>query len=249
MSLDLLLTCRDVTNRLTDYQDGALPPLARLRVRMHLFLCTGCQAFLKTFRLLPSWVQAGPTEADLERTSVILANVKARLKEPRVNRVPSALAGQLAAGGDPLLRLQSLTHLAFAEGRAPEAEPFLPPEVLSQLPPPPTWRWWTLGLRGTRAALLSASTDAKQQLLLLALPGGSRFPAHLHLGQESILVLHGGLDDGRGFAEPGEWRHYAAGHPDHAPVAAPEGCWALIRMDKGGIRLLGWRGWFQRWLE
>lgn len=249
MSMALLLTCRDVTDRLTDYQEGALSPLSHFRVRLHLAICKGCQHFLTSVQVLPKLGGVIQTPEDFEIGRAVLARAKARLGVPRPGRVPEPLASELAAGGDPLLRLQALTHLACTEGRLLAGEPYLPPEVLERLPSPTIWKWWTLGLRGARLAKLASSPDGKRDLMLLSIPGDRHFPSHRHLGRESVLILQGGLDDGLGIAEPGEWRHYGEGHPEHSPLSTPEGCWALILSDTGGVRLTGWRGWFQGWLE
>lgn len=248
MSTALLLTCREVTARLTDYEEGSLPPLSSLRVRLHLALCKGCRRFLHSLQALPQWMGSETKPEELDIAKAVLARTQAKLGQPRASRIPGPLAAELAGGGDALLRLMALTHLAFTEGRTPTQEPYLPPEILEQLPPASGWTWWSLGLRGARVGRIQASADGKQELMLLSMPGGRRFPAHAHLGRESALILHGGMDDGLGVAEPGEWRHYEPGHPKHAPRSTAEGCWALIRADAGGIRFQGWRGWCQGWL-
>lgn len=243
----LLFTCDKVTDLLTDFQEGSLPPLQALRVRVHLSLCRGCQAFLASLRTLPRYL-GGLPEADSDTLQRILARAKACLGKPHVPAIPGPLAAELAAGGNDLLRLQALTHLALAEGRGEPKAPHLPPEVLEKLPPPDTWHWHTLGLGGARWTRLALSQVPAQELLLLVMPSRGRFPAHRHLGSESLLVLHGGLEDGQGVAEPGQWRYYEKGHAPHAPRATEEGCWVLVRMDAGAVRLEGWRGWIQRLL-
>ena len=63
-------TCRDMSELVTDYLDGALPLRARLEARMHLFLCTACQQYFdqirQTVRLLGDASRAAPA-ADTER--------------------------------------------------------------------------------------------------------------------------------------------------------------------------------------
>lgn len=248
MSTALLFSCSDITDQLTDYQEGALSPLTQLRLRAHLALCRGCQAFLASMQALPKLMAAVQADTELDIAQTVLAKAKARLGEPRTARIPATLALELATGGEPLLRLQALAHLALAEGRTPSQEPYLPPEVLELLPSPEAWKWWSLGLGGARVAKLLTSADNHYELLLMAMPGRSRVPAHHHLGSESLLILQGGLDDGTRIAEPSHWRFYDKGHPDHAPTSTQEGCWALIRVEADGIRFKGWRGWSQRWL-
>lgn len=248
MSPPLFLTCREVTDRLTFYQEGALSPLSRLRVGLHLGLCRGCQAFLASLRSLPKLVALFAPDPDLEIAKSVLAKATARLGEPRIHRIPATLGAELSAGGEPLLRLQALAHLALIEGRNPTQAPYLLPGVLEHLPPLDTWKWRSLGLGGARVAHLATSVNRKFELLIMSLPPNRRFPAHHHLGSESLLILQGGLDDGTTIAEPGHWRFYEKGHPDHAPTSSQEGCWALVRVEADGIRFKGWRGWFQRWL-
>nr|WP_283949715.1 zf-HC2 domain-containing protein [Limobrevibacterium gyesilva] len=73
------MTCRDVTELATDYMEGHLSPGARLRVRLHLFLCSMCRAYIdqlqKTRRLLrglPLSTPPADLEARLIETAVAL---------------------------------------------------------------------------------------------------------------------------------------------------------------------------------
>ena len=45
-----MLTCRDVTEHATDFMEGALPIRARLAMRLHLFACRMCRAYLDQLR-------------------------------------------------------------------------------------------------------------------------------------------------------------------------------------------------------
>ena len=45
-----LFTCREMTELSTDHLEGRLPPLARLRFRLHLAICRGCRAYLLQMR-------------------------------------------------------------------------------------------------------------------------------------------------------------------------------------------------------
>ncbi len=45
-----VLTCRDVTEHATDYMEGALTVRMRSAVRLHLFLCRMCRAYLEQLR-------------------------------------------------------------------------------------------------------------------------------------------------------------------------------------------------------
>lgn len=44
------LTCREVIARLADYLEAALDRLTRLRMRLHLWVCAECRAYLATYR-------------------------------------------------------------------------------------------------------------------------------------------------------------------------------------------------------
>jgi hypothetical protein len=42
-----MLSCREVTERASDYLDRALPLRQRLAVRLHLFMCQHCRRYLR----------------------------------------------------------------------------------------------------------------------------------------------------------------------------------------------------------
>ncbi len=44
---DAELTCRELAELVTDYLEGALPPLERARFEDHLVTCPGCLAYLE----------------------------------------------------------------------------------------------------------------------------------------------------------------------------------------------------------
>ena len=44
------LTCREVIARLADYVEVALGLLMRARIRLHLWTCAPCRAYLATYR-------------------------------------------------------------------------------------------------------------------------------------------------------------------------------------------------------
>jgi anti-sigma factor RsiW len=45
-----MLSCREVTERASDYLDRALPLRQRLAVRLHLFMCQHCRRYLRQLR-------------------------------------------------------------------------------------------------------------------------------------------------------------------------------------------------------
>ena len=64
-----VLNCRDVSELVTEYAEGSLSPRRRLAVRVHLFLCSMCRAYLdqmqKTRNLL-SGRPLAPPDAGVE---------------------------------------------------------------------------------------------------------------------------------------------------------------------------------------
>jgi predicted anti-sigma-YlaC factor YlaD len=54
------LTCRDVTEQVSDYRDGRLPILTNLRVGLHLASCTICQVYMKQIALVSETVALLP---------------------------------------------------------------------------------------------------------------------------------------------------------------------------------------------
>ncbi len=62
-----MLQCRDVSELATDYMEHALPWRGRLAVRLHLFLCDMCRAYVdqlrKTRRLLAGTQMPEPSAA------------------------------------------------------------------------------------------------------------------------------------------------------------------------------------------
>lgn len=46
-----MLTCQGLSDKATDYMEGALPPAQRLSVWTHLRLCPACRRYLRQLRL------------------------------------------------------------------------------------------------------------------------------------------------------------------------------------------------------
>lgn len=46
-----MLRCRDIEQHASEYLDQALPPLLRLRIRMHLLICRNCRRYTKQLQL------------------------------------------------------------------------------------------------------------------------------------------------------------------------------------------------------
>lgn len=45
-----MLTCKEMTELCTDYLEGRLPFMQRLKFRMHIAMCKNCRAYLRQMR-------------------------------------------------------------------------------------------------------------------------------------------------------------------------------------------------------
>ena len=54
------LTCRDLTDRASEYLDGRLPILTKVLVGLHLASCTPCRAYVKQINLVSSALRSLP---------------------------------------------------------------------------------------------------------------------------------------------------------------------------------------------
>lgn len=260
--MNLMLRCEDVTRLATDHFEGRLSPGLALRMRLHLVLCRACRAFLRSLRTLPRFLgvlAAGAEAAPALETpacrqqKAALAGALARLGSaprplpPPAHPLPEeALAAASAPGGDRSLAfmVRAYEHLHAAGPVA--TEPHLPPDLLAELPAPSSWTWRRTLLNGCRVAELFQDPGTGSRLLLLVLPPDRRFPDHVHRGGEDFLVLHGHAEDETHYLGPGDWLR-RTGDTDHRDVEGRrEVCWGLVRVEREGIRLLGWRGLLQR---
>lgn len=57
------LTCRDVTDRASEYLDGRAPMLTRIRVGLHLAFCAHCRAYAKQIGLVRETLALFPKQA------------------------------------------------------------------------------------------------------------------------------------------------------------------------------------------
>jgi predicted anti-sigma-YlaC factor YlaD len=55
------LTCRDLTNRASEYLDGRLPILTKVLVGLHLASCTHCRTYVQQIDLVSSALRSLPT--------------------------------------------------------------------------------------------------------------------------------------------------------------------------------------------
>jgi predicted anti-sigma-YlaC factor YlaD len=54
------LTCRDLTNRASEYLDDRLPILTKVRVGLHLASCAHCRTYMKQIDLVSSTLRSLP---------------------------------------------------------------------------------------------------------------------------------------------------------------------------------------------
>jgi anti-sigma factor ChrR (cupin superfamily) len=254
-----MLRCEDVTRLATEHLEGALPPGLGLRLRAHLALCRTCRAFLASLKALPRILdeppgarEAAPPDPGRSALAAALARIaggEARPLPPPAHPAPAeALEGADRPDGDRTLGLMVAAYRALrAAGPLPE-EPYLPSALREALPEPGRWRWRRALLRGCRATELLRDPRSGACLYLLVLPTGAAFPDHRHEGLEDFLVLHGNAEDDRHYLGPGDWLRTGPGTEHRCLQGRRETCWGLARVERGGLRLLGWRGRLQRLL-
>ena len=202
-----------------------------------------------------------PNETLLEHASGRLDLALRVLVEAHLELCPVCLAehAALAAPGGRLLaetapsppaeRLWERIEagLPATTGDAVPVEVPLPPAARAELGPAAPLRWWRLGLGGARMAELAHDAESDVRLLVGQMPPGLRFPRHLHLGFEQVVVLAGGYDDERGEFVAGDYGVYEPGS-EHGPETLDgDSCWILFRLD-APVRFRGWRGLAQRLL-
>lgn len=248
----LFLTCRDATGLLTEFEEGALRPGLRLRLKAHLAMCRPCRAFLASLRALPQALSGLTLREPVapEGLEALLQGALGRI-QAREGLQPAfhpteALWAQAAQ--DPSLTLLLGAHLGRCDScRATRgnATPFQPVagDVLgaalrARLDPEARWTWHSLGLGGSRVA--EVLRIGNRALNLLVLPEGMRFPEHRHAGSEVALVLEGRTFDGPDLVASGDLRAYAPGQA-HAPVGAGPGDCLVLVWSEGPPRFKGWR--------
>jgi predicted ChrR family anti-sigma factor len=247
------LTCKDVASLLTDYLERTIPWNQRIRTSLHLRLCPQCLHLLAELQALPGVIDRFEDEDQARLLPIgeaALAQALGHLHEPRKawripeTPVPTAAQRLLSSSADLPLRLLALTHSAMLQGTAPRSEPFLPLEVLAQLPPAQRWKWRHLP-GGVRRALLWVQENGPS-LSLVFMPPNLSVPHHTHQGSESLLVLEGELEHAERCLTDGDWVHLESGS-SHAPCAFGRGCWCLVR-DEGTVHYDGPFGWIKGWV-
>jgi anti-sigma factor ChrR (cupin superfamily) len=234
-------------------------------MKAHLGLCRTCRAFVDSLKALPGLVgtlvkDTDPASATIPfqaQQQAALAGALARLAlnparppVPPVHPAPEpALAAAAQPDADLTLRLMVQAYEAIQAGGPATEAPYLPGGLGREVADPATWTWSRALLQGCRVTELAQDPRTGSRLFLMVLPPGRRFPDHVHRGGEDFLVLHGYAEDEAHYLGPGDWlrRSEATQHRD--VEGRQEVCWGLARVEKEGIRLLGWRGLLQRAYE
>lgn len=80
-----MLTCKELSEKATDYLESALSPAQLAGVKLHLLMCKHCRAYVdqlaKTVTLLK---EAGESASDLAPDPSLLASLRTGSSEPQV---------------------------------------------------------------------------------------------------------------------------------------------------------------------
>lgn len=79
-----MLTCKELSEKATDYLEGALSPAQLAGIKMHLLMCKHCRAYVdqlaKTVKLLKA---SGESTSDLTPDPTLLASLRTGSSEPQ----------------------------------------------------------------------------------------------------------------------------------------------------------------------
>ena len=93
--------------------------------------------------------------------------------------------------------------------------------------------WRTVPTTRARFAVLATDEEADIDLVLVGLDRGRRFPRHVHLGNEEVVILAGAYTDDYAHLGPGNYYHYPPGS-EHGTLTDPgEPCWTLGLLEHG----------------
>lgn len=196
---------------LVDYAAGAAPEAVAVLLNAHLSLCP----------------QARATVARLDAVGGVLLD---RMGPAAL--APDALDRMLARLDRPeppaAAHVPRAAHPLLPEALIPYAG-----EDLEALP-------WRRVVKGVEEATLPTGLPAAHKMSLLRIAGGRAIPAHTHYGDELLLVLKGGFEDGHG--------HYVRGDVcasddtvTHQPTADRAGDCLCLAVTTGPVKLTG--GW------
>lgn len=77
-----MLKCNELVADADALLDGALPPVQRLRLRLHLLLCRDCRRYLRQLRLMLTWLGRCAGQASDGEVAAILRAVDGRRDSP-----------------------------------------------------------------------------------------------------------------------------------------------------------------------
>lgn len=104
--------------------------------------------------------------------------------------------------------------------------------------------WRRIALSRIRWRVLHVEEEGAAAVYLIHTRAGDRFPEHVHLGREDVVVLTGAYREGELRTAVGDFRSYPP-TSSHAPRVEPaEDCWLVTRIERG-VRFTGWRGALQ----
>jgi predicted ChrR family anti-sigma factor len=194
--------------RLALHAAGQLRPVERAVIETHLAFCRSCVDQLREL--------LGPGGRWLEEL---------------------AGAPVAAATWDRLERRLDRPPLDPASAEFPDAGvrgAFLPAAAVAELDDPmPELAWRTVPTTRARYALLATDAEADIDLVLVGLDPGHRFPKHVHLGNEEVVILAGAYTDEFAHLGPGNYYHYPPGSEHGTLIDAGEPCWTLGLLEHG----------------
>lgn len=87
-----MLSCKDISNLASDHIDKKLPPLMKMKVKMHLFMCAKCREFVKqlqaTVDVLKNLKTPHPEESFVNQQASELLDIAKGLKAEGNNNGP-----------------------------------------------------------------------------------------------------------------------------------------------------------------
>jgi len=196
---------------LVDYAAGAAPEAVAVLVDAHLSLCA-------------------PARATLARLDAVGGALLDRME-------PAALAP------DALDRMMARLDRPAPPAASPApraAHPLLPEALVPYAGTDLDALAWRKVVKGVEEATLPTGLPASHKMSLLRIAGGRAIPAHTHYGDELLLVLQGGFEDGHG--------HYLRGDVcasdetvTHQPTADRAVDCLCLAVTTGPVKLTG--GW------
>lgn len=196
---------------LVDYAAGAAPEAVAVLLNAHLSLCPEARATVTRLDAVGGLMLDRIEPAALAPDA--LDRMLARLDRP----APLAVAQPVRA-----------SHPLLPDALIPYAGDNL--EALA----------WRRVVKGVEEAILPTGLPASHKMSMLRIAGGRAIPEHTHYGDELLLVLDGGFEDGHG--------HYLRGDVCasdetvvHQPTADRTGDCLCLAVTTGPVKLTG--GW------